>query len=262
MLSIISIVAVGFVLGIRHATDPDHVIAIATIITRQHTIYRAAFIGICWGIGHTLTIVSLGVAVIAFELVIPVRVGLSMELSVGVMLMVLGLINVRSFVTSMPRPIALPGGDVPALIANAHERGGYFHSHSSAGAAGRGMLPCLDRPFAGLGIYVYVRPLMVGLVHGLAGSAAIALLALATIRDPRWALAYLLLFGIGTVAGMVLITVSMASALRVFGIGSGQWSRRFALVSGVLSMAFGCLVAFQILLLNGLLTGHPNWTPK
>ena len=64
------------------------------------------------------------------------------------------------------------------------------------------------------------------------------------------------------VAGMVLITVSMASALRVFGIGSGQWSRRFALMSGVLSMAFGCLVAFQILLLNGLLTGHPNWTPK
>ena len=151
---------------------------------------------------------------------------------------------------------------MPAVIANAHERGGYFHSHSSAGAAGRGTLPCLDRTFAGLGIYVYVRPLMVGLVHGMAGSAAIALLALATIRNPRWALAYLLLFGIGTVAGMVLTTVSMASALRVFGIGSGQWSRRFALVSGVLSMAFGCLVAFQILLLNGLLTGHPNWTPK
>jgi high-affinity nickel-transport protein len=262
VLSIISIVAVGFVLGIRHATDPDHVIAIATIITRQHTIYRAALIGICWGIGHTLTIVSLGVAVIAFELVIPVRVGLSMELSVGVMLMVLGFINVRSFVTSMPKPIALPGGDVPAVIANAHEREGYFHSHSSAGAAGRGTLPWLDRTFAGLGIYVYVRPLMVGLVHGMAGSAAIALLALATIRDPRWALAYLLLFGIGTVAGMVLITVSMASALRVFGIGSGQRSRRFALVSGVLSMAFGCLVAFQILLLDGLLAGHPNWTPK
>ncbi len=163
MLSIISIVAVGFVLGIRHATDPDHVIAIATIITRQRTIYRAALIGICWGIGHTLTIVSLGVAVIAFELVIPVRVGLSMELSVGLMLMVLGFINVRSFVTSMPKPIALPGGDVPAVIANAHERGGYFHSYSSAGAAGRGTLPCLDHTFAGLGIYVYVRPLMVGL---------------------------------------------------------------------------------------------------
>jgi hypothetical protein len=69
-------------------------------------------------------------------------------------------------------------------------------------------------------------------------------------------------FGIATVAGMVLITVSMASAIRVFGIGRRQWSRRFSLGSGVLSMAFGCLVAFQTLLLDGLLTGHPNWTPK
>ena len=237
----ISVVALGFVLGVRHATDPDHVIAIATIVPRQHTIYRAALIGISWGIGHTLTIVALGGAVIAFELAIPARVGLSMELGVGVMLVVLGFINVRSFTGSMPKPIALPGGNVPAVIATAHERGGYL---------------------AGLGVYVYVRPLMVGFVHGMAGSAAIALLALATIHNPRWAVAYLLLFGIGTVAGMVLITVSMASAFRVFAIATEQWSRKFAVASGVLSVAFGCLVTFQTLLLDGLLTGHPNWTPK
>jgi hypothetical protein len=86
--------------------------------------------------------------------------------------------------------------------------------------------------------------------------------ALATIRNPRWALAYLLLFGIGTPAGMALITVSMASALRILGIANGKWSQRLALVSGLLSVAFGELVAIQILLVNGLLTGHPIWTPK
>jgi hypothetical protein len=86
--------------------------------------------------------------------------------------------------------------------------------------------------------------------------------ALATIRNPRLALAYLLLFGIGTPAGMALITVSMASALRILGIANGKWSQRLALVSGLLSVAFGGLVAIQILLVNGLFTGHPIWTPK
>ena len=101
-----------------------------------------------------------------------------------------------------------------------------------------------------------------GVVHGMAGSAAIALLVLATIRNPRWAVAYLLLFGIGTVAGMVLITVSMASTFRMFGIASGTWSQRMALISGLLSVAFGGLVAIQIVLFNGLFTAHPIWTPK
>jgi len=96
----------------------------------------------------------------------------------------------------------------------------------------------------------------------MAGSAAVALLVLATIHNSRWALTYLVLFGIGTVAGMVLITVSMASALRVCGIANGKWSHRMALVSGLLSVAFGGLIAIQILFVNGLFTGHPAWTPK
>ena len=100
VLSSVSILAVGFFLGIRHATDPDHVVAIGTIITRQHKISRAALVGICWGAGHTLTIVAVGVAIIVFGLAIPVRVGLSMELAVSLMLILLGFINVRSFINS------------------------------------------------------------------------------------------------------------------------------------------------------------------
>ena len=262
MLSTVSILAVGFFLGIRHATDPDHVVAIATIITRQHKISRAALIGICWGAGHTLTIVALGVAIIVFGLVIRVRVGLSMELSVSLILMLLGFINVRTFMNSVPQRTGSAGDKIPILVALAHCSGGPLHSHLPPGSDGQTTLPWLDRALAGLGIYVYLRPLVVGLVHGMAGSVGIALLVLATIRNPRCALTYLVLFGMGTVAGMVLITVSMASALRVFGIANGKWSQRLALVSGLLSVAFGGLVAIQILLVNGLFTGHPTWTPK
>jgi high-affinity nickel permease len=262
MLSIVSILAVGFFLGIRHATDPDHVVAIATIITQQHKISRAALIGICWGAGHTLTIVALGVAIIIFGVAIPVRVGLSMELSVSVMLILLGFINVRSFMNSELQRVGSTGAAIPMVVGHAHGIGGHFHSHLLSASDGQAALPWPDRALAGLGVYVYLRPLIVGLVHGMAGSAAIAMLVLATIRNPRWALAYLLLFGIGTVAGMVLITVSMASAVRIFENAHGKWSPRLALVSGLLSVAFGGLVAIQILLVNGLFTGHPTWTPK
>src|SRR5579863_4867974 len=93
MIGLLSILAVGFFLGIRHATDPDHVVAITTIVTREQEAGRAALIGIFWGIGHTLTIYAVGSAIILFGLVIPPRIGLSMEFSVALMLILLGVLN-------------------------------------------------------------------------------------------------------------------------------------------------------------------------
>src|SRR5580704_2561900 len=107
MIAFLSIIAVGFFLGMRHATDPDHVIAVATIVTRQRNLARAALIGAFWGLGHTVTIFVVGAGIILFNLVIPARIGLSMELSVGVMLIVLGIMNVAGFLRSTPEvPIA------------------------------------------------------------------------------------------------------------------------------------------------------------
>jgi high-affinity nickel permease len=94
MISFLSILAVGVFLGMRHATDPDHVIAVTTIVSNQRNSLRAALIGAFWGVGHTLTIIVVGAGIILFNLVIPMRLGLSMELSVAVMLIVLGLMNV------------------------------------------------------------------------------------------------------------------------------------------------------------------------
>src|SRR5882724_5766115 len=102
MIAFLSILAVGFFLGMRHATDPDHVIAVTTIVSDQRGGMRASLIGAFWGLGHTLTILVVGAGIIIFNLVIPVRLGLSMELAVAVMLVVLGVMNIAAFLRSMP----------------------------------------------------------------------------------------------------------------------------------------------------------------
>ena len=103
---------------------------------------------------------------------------------------------------------------------------------------------------------------MVGVVHGLAGSAAIALLVLATIRNPWWAVAYLLLFGIGTVAGMMLITVTIAAPFAYTSERFGRVNRHLRVASGLLSLGFGLFLVYQIGFVSGLFTGHPRWAPR
>jgi ABC-type nickel/cobalt efflux system permease component RcnA len=268
MISFLSILAVGFFLGMRHATDPDHVIAVTTIVSNQRNSTRAALIGAFWGFGHTLTIFVVGAAIILFNLVIPARVGLSMELSVAVMLIVLGLMNVAGFLRSMPAGLVHDDGE-KVIHSHPHSHGDYVHSHSHTHQpdahphpADQTPLDRLDRAFGRIGLYQYLRPLVVGVVHGLAGSAAVALLVLTTIRNFHWAIVYLLVFGVGTIAGMMLITMSMASAFTMVGKGRQKFSSRLALASGLLSVGFGLLVAYQICFVNGLFTTHARWTPQ
>jgi high-affinity nickel permease len=261
MVGFLSIVALGFFLGMRHATDPDHVIAVTTIVSRERQISKSAWIGVFWGIGHTLTILVVGAAIILFGLVIPPRIGLSMELSVGLMLILLGLMNVLSFLRSIPTQSA-------GLHSHPHTHGDYIHTHPHAHApeahphsAGQSPLAKLDRMLLNFRAYRPIRPLIIGIVHGLAGSAAVALLVLATIRNSHWAIAYLLVFGVGTIAGMMLITMSIASTFHLVR-GGQQFFRRLALASGLLSLGFGLVVAYQVCVVNGLLLGHPHWTPR
>ncbi|HEY2499645.1 MAG TPA: high-affinity nickel-transport family protein [Candidatus Angelobacter sp.] len=267
MISFLSIIAIGFFLGMRHATDPDHVIAVTTIVSRQNKISRAALTGIFWGVGHTLTIFVVGTAIILFDVVIPARIGLGMEMSVAVMLVVLGLMNVTAFMRSA-RSIATGTHGAATVHVHPHSHGDYIHTHphghapeSHPHAPDKTPLAWADRLFGRIGLYRYIRPLLVGVVHGLAGSAAVALLVLTTIRDPRWAIAYLLVFGVGTVAGMMLITMSIASAFTFFGKKHASFSSRLALASGLLSLGFGLLLVYQIGFASGLFSGHPQWTP-
>src|SRR5882672_7920376 len=113
----------------RHATDPDHVIAVTTIVSNQRNRMRAALIGAFWGVGHTLTIFLVGTGIILFNLVIPTRVGLSMELTVAVMLIVLGLWNVAGFLRSMPAG-AVENQDREIVHSHSHRHGDELHSHA------------------------------------------------------------------------------------------------------------------------------------
>jgi High-affinity nickel-transport protein len=266
MISFLSILAIGFFLGMRHATDPDHVIAVTTIVSRQNKISRAAMTGIFWGMGHTLTILAVGTAIILFGLVIPARVGLSMELSVGLMLILLGGMNVAAFVRSARSVEKI--ARAAKVHTHPHSHGDYVHSHPHGHApeshphSGESTpLARMDRWLGRTSAYRVLRPLLIGIVHGLAGSAAVALLVLTTIRNPRWAVGYLLVFGVGTVAGMMLITMSIASAFNFFGRRYSSFSVRLGLASGLLSLIFGLILVYQTGFASGLFSGHPQWTP-
>jgi high-affinity nickel-transport protein len=268
MISGLAILAIGFVLGMRHATDPDHVIAVSTIVSRERSIAKAGLIGVLWGIGHTLTILAVGAAIILLGFTIPTRVGLTMEFCVGVMLILLGVLNLTGAMRWMSEKFSPGHPPVAGEHAHIHEHGTklHFHRHSHAPqdehhAENLATPRSLERSFAGLGLYQALRPLFVGIVHGLAGSAAVALLVLSTIREPKWAVLYLLVFGVGTIAGMMLITSIIALPLSFAGYRFGWLNRALVTGSGIVSLAFGLFVCYQIGFVDGLFTSHPNWKP-
>ena len=205
----------GFLLGLRHASDPDHLVAVSTIVARHRSGCAASWIGVAWGVGHSVTILAVGGAVVALGLVVPARLGLGLELLVGIVLVALGLANLR--VARTPREPELDVGP------QSEHRG------------------------------LATRALAVGLLHGLAGSAAVALLALAAMPTPAAALAYLAVFSLGTVAGMV--TLSLGVGLPMAAAASARPSAQRWLVagSGALSLGVGLWTVWQIGFVQGLL---------
>jgi hypothetical protein len=253
----------------RHALDPDHVVAVATIVSRQRTTRGAALIGSLWGVGHTVTIMLVGGIIVLFDVVIPPRVGLTMEFGVALMLILLGVLNLTVPRRRVPATRGGGAGGANSVHVHPHEHDDYVHSHVHGHGPGshghpedQTPLSRLDRLLGGRGPYQAVRPLIVGLVHGLAGSAAVALLVLATIRNPVWAVAYLLLFGIGTIVGMMLITALIAMPFAYTATRFAAVHRYLGVTAGLISLGLGLFLAYEIGLVDGLFTSHPQWTPK
>lgn len=266
MTSAIALMVLGFFLGIRHATDPDHVIAVTTIVARQKSRSGAATIGAAWGLGHTLTILIVGGGMILFGWVIPPRIGLSMEFSVGVMLILLGVMNLTGVMRRIRASRLIRG--VEHQHTHPHSHGDYVHTHAHAHDRAhphkpeRTPLSWLDRHLGSLGTYQLIRPMVVGVVHGLAGSAAVALLVLAMVRNPVWGLWYLLVFGLGTIVGMMLMTAIIVIPFTRTGHRFAGLGGRLRIASGVVSLAFGLFIAYRIGVVDGLFTGTPQWTPR
>ncbi|HEY4979486.1 MAG TPA: hypothetical protein VII25_10000 [Candidatus Acidoferrum sp.] len=268
-MSGLAILFLGFVLGMQHATDPDHVIAVSTIVSRERSLSKAALVGAFWGLGHTVTILFVGAAIILFNFTIPPRVGLTMEFAVGLMLILLGILNLTGVSKWLSEKFSPAHPRVSGEHAHLHEHNSHVHYHwhahqpaeehhgDSLSAPG-----WMSSPFAKLGMFHSLRPFLIGIVHGLAGSAAVALLVLSTIREPRWGVLYLLIFGLGTVAGMILITMAMSLPFTYAGARFAWLNRGLVTGSGIISLVFGLFVAYHIGFVDGLFSSHPKWTPQ
>lgn len=204
--------AFGFVLGVRHATDADHIAAVSTIVESGPSARRAALAGAWWGVGHSASVLLVGGVLVLLRLPMPIRLALALEFVAAVMLIALG---VRSLIARGPRRIV------------------------SA-----------------------IRPLAVGIVHGLAGSAVLALLVLGATTSALAAAVYLVLFCIGTIAGMALVTALFALPARMSPAHAHRLERAVRVTAGFTSVAIGLAMAHRVGVRDGLFAATTAWSPE
>ena len=219
----------GFLIGLQHALEADHLMAMATLASGGGTLGAVARRGIVWGIGHTATLLALGGTALLLGELVPQRLATLLEFGVGAMLVLLGAGVLRRLwsqrVHVHPHTHAAnrlaPGA--PHLHLHAHS-----HGHGAAHADDPHLHPH-PRPFP-------LRALCVGMMHGMAGSAAIVVLTLHTVRSPAEGLLYILVFGAGSIIGMGLLGTAI-------GLPLGWSARAAARAARALNALVGCASA-------------------
>lgn len=262
MVTLFSVISLGFFLGMRHATDADHVIAVTAIIDKEPSVKKAAWVGVFWGVGHTLTIFLFGGIVILFSIVIPPKIGMSLELAVALMLIVLGYLNLRGFKQWLRSMFDSNRDDKESTLHHAHHHlhGDYIHTHPHGHhpeqhGHDEDKVPTkrLDRWFGNSRFYQYIRPALIGVVHGFAGTAALTLMLIPMIQNASLALVYLLVFGLGTIIGMMLITAAIAVPFVYSEKKSPVFNKQnLRMAAGFLSLGFGLFLFYQIGFVEGL----------
>jgi high-affinity nickel-transport protein len=238
-----SAVVLGFILGLQHATDTDHLVAVATIVSRERRFADGALVGALWGVGHMTTLTAAGAILVAFDVRLTPLVGTGLELLVAAMLVALGISRLRDAARGLrdvdPSHLRADHdhGGVETVHSHAHAHGAHAHAHPHVHPS-RALLAALGGGRAALA----VRALSVGAVHGMAGSAAVSLLVLATLHTTASAIAYLVVFGVGTIAGMTALTAAMAYPVALT-LRLRRARSMLALGAGVGSIVFGLLYA-------------------
>ena len=209
----LTILGFGFLLGARHALDADHLAAVSTILSKRPCLQTSGFIGLCWGFGHTLMLLLVGVVVIFLKVTIPESVARTLEFGIGIMLVVLG----GSLAWSIYQ-------ERWHLHTHEHDGERHLHLHSHQND---------EHHRHHHWMYLSVRPLLIGMAHGLAGSAALMLMVLSTVQTMWQGIAYILVFGIGSIIGMVFLGFLISAPLVL----SGTFGRRVQhVVQGLASL--------------------------
>ena len=200
-------IVLGILVGLRHAFEPDHLSAVSTLVGETHSVPHGALLGVLWGVGHTISLVVVGVILALVDATLPARAGVAFELGVAVMLLLLG-------VRAIAAATRVPASHVPAS-----------HAHAPALPARRARR-------------VRWRPLVVGLVHGLAGSGALTAIVFAQLPGSAARIAYMVLFGAGSIVGMAIASGLAGATLQILA-RSGEVRRRIGLATGVVSIVVG-----------------------
>jgi ABC-type nickel/cobalt efflux system permease component RcnA len=239
-VGILALLGLGLVFGLKHAMEVDHVVAVTTLVSEHRSLWRSALVGGLWGLGHTASIVVVGVLVLVFRITIPLPVTKWLEFGVALMIVSLGVLAVTRVLRRR--------SDVH-LHRHSHDGQSHVHihfhehgtEHESSGTS-HSLSPTHSHAISRVGF----KPLFVGAIHGLAGSAALTLLVLTQIQPVWLGLLYLALFGIGSTVGMMLMSglIGLPFAFsdpRLTKVNNGLQS-----IAGGLSIAFGLWYAFQI----------------
>ena len=235
-----SVLLLGFMIGLRHALEADHIAAVASLTTRSKSLPAIARLAAAWGLGHTLMLFTIGSVVIGLDLAMPELIVQYLELSVGIMLVWLGYDVLRRLIRERIH-----------FHAHRHEGGvTHFHAHSHAGEGDHHRSVHEHRH-----TNMRSRAFIVGLVHGMAGSAALILLTLGEFNSLWPALLYMALFGIGTMVGMALLSIAISLPLLKLS-KSLTWAHNLLhAVTGTVTAGIGAWLIYDIGIADGLILG-------
>jgi high-affinity nickel permease len=225
-LSIITILIFGFVLGLKHAVEADHLAAVSTIVAERKNILSSTIIGGFWGVGHTLTLLTIGALVIFLKLQISESLEARLEAVVGVMLVALGINALRKLFQK------------EKIHVHTHEHEGrqhiHIHTHDNE-----------KKEETHHFLKLSPRSILVGMIHGVAGSAALMLLIVPTIKSPTIAMLYILIFGIGSIGGMMLMSLLIGLPLHLTAGKFAGLNKGILALAGIFSFGLGVFIIYE-----------------